>query len=68
MDDLSISSDLPKNQRELFIELMEKKKILEQQKTHPHPVSCIYRKSPSGKELASERQSKDKSCHLGTGN
>lgn len=67
MDDLSISSDLPKNQRELFIELREKKK-LKQQKTPPHPVSCIYRKSPSGKELASERQSKDKSCHLGIGN
>lgn len=67
MDDLSISSDLPKNQRELFIEL-RKKKNLKQQKIALLPVSCIYRKSPSGKELAFESQSKDKSCHLGTGN
>ena len=67
MDDLSISSDLPKNRRELFIEL--KKKIdLKQQKIAPRPVSCIYRKSLSGKELAFKRQSKDESCHLGIGN
>lgn len=67
MDDLSISTDLPKNQGELFIEL--KKKIdLKQQKIAPCPVSCICRKSLCGKELAFERQSKDKSCHLGIGN
>jgi len=67
MDDLSISSDLPKNQQELFIEL--KKKIdVKQQKTAPRPVSCVYRRSLSGRELAFERQSKDKSCHLCIGN